>query len=178
MAQVTPATAKDLMTPDPHSGLNSSGLSTPTDQRSLSSKIPQGYSRLGMATILKDLSQIGYICEWETIPAYCLGLPLERERVFIITYPNGLFHGQQPTSWADQIGNHIAEVRLSHEIRSYQPGVLAVAHGVSIGVAKKIPGNFDARRAFGLSCSPRQAAVPWKRIHYLCSLMLHQEVVS
>ncbi|WP_242065766.1 hypothetical protein [Nostoc paludosum] len=46
-----------------------------------------------------------------------------------------------------------------------------MAHGVSIGVAKGIPGNYDARRAYGLSCSPRQAAVAWKRIDYLCSLL-------
>lgn len=42
---------------------------------------PTGLLSRGMATILKDLSKIGYICEWETIPAYCVGLPHGRERV-------------------------------------------------------------------------------------------------
>lgn len=50
-----------------------------------------------------------------------------------------------------------------------------MAHGVSVGVAKGIKGNYDARRAYGLSCSPRQAAVAWKRIDYLCSLLSSQE---
>lgn len=138
---------------------------------------PTGLLARGMATILKDLSQIGYVCEWETLPAYCLGLPHERERVFIIAYPDGLFYRQQPTPWADQVRNYIEEVRLSLEIRSFEPGVLAVAHGVSIGVAKNIPGNYDARRAYGLSCSPRQAAVAWKRIDYLFNLLSQQEAI-
>jgi DNA (cytosine-5)-methyltransferase 1 len=138
---------------------------------------PTGLLARGMATILKDLSQIGYLCEWETLPAYCVGLPHSRERVFIIAHPNGLFHRQQPTPWADQIGNHIEEVRFSHEIRSFEPGFCAVAHGIPVGVAKNIPGNYDARRAYGLSCSPRQAAVAWKRIDYLCSLLSQQEAI-
>lgn len=132
---------------------------------------PTGLLARGMATILQNLSQIGYLCEWETIPAYCVGLPHSRERVFIIAYADGLFHRQQPTPWTDQIGNHIAEVRQSHETRSYQPEVLTVASRIPIGVQKNIPGNYDARRAYGLSCSPRQAAVAWKRIDYLCSLL-------
>ncbi|WP_335032707.1 hypothetical protein [Nostoc sp.] len=42
---------------------------------------------LFIKAILKDLSQIRYICERSTIFAYCLGLPHEKERVFIIPYP-------------------------------------------------------------------------------------------
>ncbi|MBD2683426.1 MULTISPECIES: DNA cytosine methyltransferase [Nostoc] len=132
---------------------------------------PTGLLARGMARVLQDLSKIGYVCEWETIPAYCVGLPHGRERVFIITYPNGLFNKVIPAAWTDQIGNQIASIRESVEVRSYQPGVLTVAHGVSVGVLKGIPGNYDARRAYGLSCSPRQAAVAWKRIDYLCSLL-------
>lgn len=95
---------------------------------------PTGLLARGMACVLKDLSQIGYLCEWETIPASCLRLPHQRERVFIIAYPrgsrgdntssfppaplhlcppassiaypDGLFYRQQPTSWANQIRNH------------------------------------------------------------------------
>ncbi|WGV29119.1 DNA cytosine methyltransferase [Halotia branconii] len=139
---------------------------------------PTGLLARGMATVLEDLSQIGYVCEWETIPAYCVGLPHERKRVFIIAYPNGLFNKVIPSPWADQVRNQTASIRESHEVRSYQPGVLTVAHGVPVGVRKGIPGNYDARRAYGLSCSPRQAAVAWKRIDYLCSLLSNQEAVA
>ncbi|RCJ31044.1 hypothetical protein A6769_31795 [Nostoc punctiforme NIES-2108] len=80
------------------------------------------------------------------------------------------------TPWTDQIVNQIAEIQESHETRSYKPGVLTVAFGVPIGVSKGIKGNYDARRAYGLSCSPRQAAIAWKRIDYLWSLKSCQEV--
>ncbi len=139
---------------------------------------PTGLLYRGLEQIICDLDSIGYMGEWNCISAQQVGLPHERKRIFIIAYPNGLFNRQQPTPWTNQIGNYITQVRLSLETRSYQPGVLAVAHGVSIGVAKNIPGNYDARRTYGLSCSPRQAAVAWKRIDYLCSLLRNQECAS
>ncbi|MFN6560188.1 MAG: DNA cytosine methyltransferase [Nostoc sp. ChiSLP01] len=137
---------------------------------------PAGLLHRGLNRVLFDLDSIGYDAEWDCISASSVGLPHNRKRVFVIAYPNGLFYQIIPTPWADQIRNQITQVRLSVEDRSYQPGVLTVAHGVSVGVAKGIKGNYDARRAYGLSCSPRQAAVAWKRIDYLCSLLSNQEV--
>lgn len=135
---------------------------------------PTGLLHRGLAQIIYDLDSIGYVGEWDCISAIQVGLPHQRKRIFIIAYPDGLFNSQQPTPWTNQIGNHIEEVRLSLQTRSYQPGVLTVASRIPIGVAKNIPGNYDARRAYGLSCSPRQAAVAWKRIDYLCSLLSQQ----
>ncbi|MDZ8261950.1 DNA cytosine methyltransferase [Nostoc sp. ChiQUE01b] len=136
---------------------------------------PTGLLSRGLNQVLFDLDSIGYDAEWNCVSAQEVGLSHERKRIFVIAYPNGLFNKVIPSAWTDQIGNHITQVRLSHETRSYQPGVLTVAHGVSVGVAKGIKGNYDARRAYGLSCSPRQAAVAWKRIDYLCSLLSSQE---
>ncbi|PHJ57269.1 DNA methyltransferase [Nostoc linckia z18] len=137
---------------------------------------PTGLLSRGLNQVLFDLDSIGYDAEWNCVSAQEVGLSHERKRIFVIAYPNGLFNKVIPSAWANQIGNHVAEVRESAEVRSYQPGVLTVAHGVSVGVLKGIPGNYDARRAYGLSCSPRQAAVAWKRIDYLCSLLSNQEV--
>ncbi|MBD2683255.1 MULTISPECIES: DNA cytosine methyltransferase [Nostoc] len=137
---------------------------------------PTGLLSRGLNQVLFDLDSIGYDAEWDCVSAQEVGLPHERKRIFVIAYPNGLFNKVVQTPWADQIGNQIASIRESHEVRGYKPGVPTVAHGVSIGVAKCIPGNYDARRAYGLSCSPRQAAVAWKRIDYLCSLISNQEV--
>ncbi|MEJ6485575.1 DNA cytosine methyltransferase [Nostoc punctiforme UO1] len=156
-------------------GENNLGSLTSVDPAIALIENPTGLLSRGMATVLKDLSKIRYVCEWETIPAYCLGLPRERERVFIVAYADGLFYRQQPTPWADQIGNQITQVRFSHEDRSFKPGIREVASGVPVGVAKGIKGNYDARRAYGLSCSPRQAAIAWKRIDYLCGLKSSQE---
>ena len=38
----------------------------------------------GMDVVLRDLSQIGYDCEWHIIPASAVGAPHRRERVWII----------------------------------------------------------------------------------------------
>ncbi|ABA25040.1 C-5 cytosine-specific DNA methylase (plasmid) [Trichormus variabilis ATCC 29413] len=136
---------------------------------------PTGLLYRGLEQIIYDFDSIGYMGEWNCISAQQVGLSHQRKRIFIIAYPDGLFNRQQQAPWTNQIGNHITQVRLSLETRSYQPGVLAVAHGIPIGVAKNISGNYDARRAYGLSCSPRQSAVAWKRIDYLCSLLSYQE---
>lgn len=42
----------------------------------------------GLATVLKDLWQIGYDAEWHCIPASALGAPHQRDRIWIIAYPD------------------------------------------------------------------------------------------
>jgi DNA (cytosine-5)-methyltransferase 1 len=41
----------------------------------------------GMGDVLRDLSSIGYDAEWEIISAYTFGAKHQRQRVFIIAYP-------------------------------------------------------------------------------------------
>ena len=43
----------------------------------------------GLATVIKDLWEIGYDAEWHVIPASAVGLPHQRERLWIIAYPSG-----------------------------------------------------------------------------------------
>lgn len=132
---------------------------------------PIGLLRRGLVAVLQDLDSIGYDAEWESIHASEVGLPHKRDRLFIIAYPNGLQFDFGKAAWSDQIGDFATFVRESAKIRSYQSGVLAVANGIPIGVAKNIKGNFDARCSYGLSCSPRQSAIAWKRIDYLNGLL-------
>lgn len=49
----------------------------------------------GMATVLSDLSEIGYDAEWHVIPASAAGAPHRRERVWIVAYANSLRKLQQ-----------------------------------------------------------------------------------
>lgn len=48
-----------------------------------------GLLSLGMGEVLGDLAAIGYDAEWECIPAGALGAHHERDRVWILAYPNG-----------------------------------------------------------------------------------------
>lgn len=42
----------------------------------------------GFADFLKDISEIGFSCEWEVISARDVGAPHLRERIWIVAYPN------------------------------------------------------------------------------------------
>jgi DNA (cytosine-5)-methyltransferase 1 len=44
----------------------------------------------GLGRVLSDLTEIGYDAEWHVIPAKSLGAPHERERCWIIAYPQGV----------------------------------------------------------------------------------------
>lgn len=43
---------------------------------------------LGFATVLQDLHELGYACEWQIISARSVGAPHLRERIWIVAYPN------------------------------------------------------------------------------------------
>lgn len=48
-----------------------------------------GLLSLGMGTVLGDLAALRYDAEWHSIPACALGADHERDRVWIVAYPNG-----------------------------------------------------------------------------------------
>jgi len=45
----------------------------------------------GLALVLQDLWALGFDAEWHCIPASALGAPHERDRIWIVAYPSGLF---------------------------------------------------------------------------------------
>ena len=57
----------------------------------------------GLATVLKNLNEIGYDCEWHIIPASAVGAPHRRERIWIIAHPNSDKLREQPgrCEWKD-----------------------------------------------------------------------------
>jgi len=44
----------------------------------------------GLALVLQNLSEIGYCAEWHCIPASAVGAPHQRDRIWIVAYPNDL----------------------------------------------------------------------------------------
>lgn len=55
----------------------------------------------GMDVVLRDLSQIGYDCEWHVISASAVGAPHRRERVWIIANANGINDAMRRDSQVD-----------------------------------------------------------------------------
>lgn len=45
----------------------------------------------GLAMVLQDLWALGYDAEWHCIPACSFGAPHERDRIWIVAYPAGMF---------------------------------------------------------------------------------------
>ena len=50
----------------------------------------------GLGFVLADLTALGYDAEWHVIPASSVGAPHERERCWIIAYPEGESRIYQP----------------------------------------------------------------------------------
>ena len=55
----------------------------------------------GLGVVLNDLARIGYDAEWAVITANSIGLPHQRKRLFIISYPR-----------SERLNAHIREKRL------------------------------------------------------------------
>jgi DNA (cytosine-5)-methyltransferase 1 len=60
-----------------------------------------GLLSLGMGDVLGELAALGYDAEWECIPAAAVGANHERDRVWIVAYPDG--EGEPPRALHGQM---------------------------------------------------------------------------
>lgn len=74
------------------------------------------------ATVLADLASIGYDAEWHCIEAANVGLPHGRDRVWILSYPNGKRWGSLVKS--QQVRSAYINNKKSEKRRSIALGVL------------------------------------------------------
>lgn len=95
--------------------------------------------------ILRELSQIGYDAEWETIPAAAMGALHQRERVFIVANRDGL---RMERSWTEQQTTRIDEYFGSYW-RNTEPPIYRLVHGV--------PNRVDRIRSAGNAVIPQVA---------------------
>lgn len=103
----------------------------------------------GLGDVLGDLAALGYDAEWHCIPASAVGAPHERDRVWIVAYPNGEGHERKgcavPGGWGKFAGDALSNVRrweAAPRVSRRDDGVLNWAHRVkSIGnaVVPQIP---------------------------------------
>ena len=57
----------------------------------------RGHLTMGGTTVIGDLAQIGYDCQWQVVSAASLGAPHRRDRIIIVAYPNDA-RNRTPTS--------------------------------------------------------------------------------
>lgn len=74
----------------------------------------------GMGRVLGDLAALGYDAEWDCIPASAFGAPHQRDRLWIVAYPNEVGRAQglcEPTGRSERLrpgdaersGEHLAD---------------------------------------------------------------------
>jgi DNA (cytosine-5)-methyltransferase 1 len=136
---------------------------------------PTGLLHRGMGEVLQGLFQSGYNAEWETISASQLGAPHQRERLFIVAYPNGRNEkAEQPIAWANGLREVVQTERATCTFPSFKRGDDGIAYefsheldAVPIGVPRSTPGRIRSRYLYGRSVVPACAAIALRRIVYL-----------
>jgi len=72
----------------------------------------------GLDAVLRSLAEIGYDAEWHCIPAAAIGAPHQRDRIWIVAYPQ--LHGRSTTTLAGSTSETIREeqARQDHPFNS------------------------------------------------------------
>ena len=110
--------------------------------------------------LLRDLAESGYDAEWHSIPAAHIGAPHQRDRVWIVTNPNG-----EGLEGLRESGKRAGEWFAGTVL---QESVWDKLTADCVGVADGIPKRVDRLRALGNAvCVPLVAQI-------LVSLLDHQ----
>jgi len=126
-----------------------------------------GLFRRGFGSVLGDLDALGYAAEWHCIPASGIGAPHVRDRAWILAYSNrqplrgaecgeafGAARRVPPAVWErERVRLDAAAMGVRNVwAGSYpEPGILAVANGLSSGMA----GYRNALKAYGNAVVPQ-----------------------
>jgi DNA (cytosine-5)-methyltransferase 1 len=137
-----------------------------------------GLLGLGMGDVLRDLSELGYDAEWQSIPAAAVGAPHLRWRVWILAYPEGDRRGSR-RAW----GFDASSERPCEPVGAFQDAANTDRQGLAVGqeqlllgqrqtversdwwavepdvdrVVTGLPGRVDRLRALGNAIVPQVA---------------------
>jgi DNA (cytosine-5)-methyltransferase 1 len=135
---------------------------------------PEGLRHRGLTEVIYSLAQVGYVGEWQCISAAHLGAPHQRERLFIIAYPECLYAQKQPPLWSDQMRAVVQKQRAISSFPVFEQRDDGVAYGfptgldsVPLSVSQGTPGRIRSRYLYGRSVVPACAAVAFHRIKFL-----------
>ena len=95
----------------------------------------------GLGDVLADLAALGFDAEWHCIPASAVGLPHERDRVWLVAYGDGVRELQPRWSLGNKRGWRGNRRQAVDWVLS-SGGVLRSSHGVPAGLDRiKRTGN-------------------------------------
>jgi len=105
----------------------------------------------GLDEVLRGLSQIGYDAEWHCIPARAVGSPQQRDRIWIVAYPQCQRGCSREHSGEDAIhADTRCEIELTRADRSWwavEPSVGRLVNG--------FPGRLDRLKQLGNAVVPQ-----------------------
>jgi DNA (cytosine-5)-methyltransferase 1 len=114
----------------------------------------------GIERVLGDMAELGLDAEWSVLPACAVGAPHERERVFIVAYPNGVYGEEGLGLWSKP-----------HEWREVLPcgdrpsrALWMASEPVDGGVVDGFFAAVDRTRALGNAVVPQVAEFIGRRI--------------
>ncbi|MBD2364492.1 DNA cytosine methyltransferase [Anabaena minutissima FACHB-250] len=136
---------------------------------------PTGLINNGLRAVLGGLRMAGYSTEVEIIKGAEIGAPHERERLFIIAYPDCWVKEKGlPCSWPSQIGSEIEAVRANSRFPTIEQRDDGVAYGLPPGlggvptsVPTNTPGRIRSRFLYGRAVVPACAVVAFRRVKFL-----------
>lgn len=107
----------------------------------------------GLSVVGTELAKIGYDCRWDTLSAFDVGAPHNRERWFCLAYAN---RRNSESSFKNSEQRHSEEILRERNSWLAEPNVDRVADG--------IPFKVDRYRAMGNSVVPEQAKEAFMRL--------------
>ena len=140
---------------------------------------PEGLIARGLREVLASLRMAGY--SWDDpqlVPAFAIGSPQIRKRLFIVSYSNGVMAGwtQPPTRWGEQVNHMVEKERTSRVWIGFErrdSGVTArfpEGMDANFGVKPRTGKHLRRRKLLGRSVIPEQAAIALRRVLYLSQL--------
>ena len=112
----------------------------------------------GLGRVLGEMATLGYDAEWDCLPASVFGAPHQRDRLWLVAYPQGV--SEWPGLCADEASpfrwRRPGDGSSSDGIWTPEPGLGRVAYGV--------PERVDRLRALGNSLVPQVAEWIGRRI--------------
>lgn len=120
----------------------------------------------GLDRVLGDLAAIGYDAEWHCVPASYVGAVHQRDRIWIVAYPNGHGYGKccAMSSPATDVGDDKQPLDAAHRSGLWALGEAEIqaagrAYAASLlcGKSDGIPHRVDRLRALGNAVVPQVA---------------------
>jgi DNA (cytosine-5)-methyltransferase 1 len=124
----------------------------------------------GIVTVLQDLYQIGYDAEWHCVPAYAVGAPHERDRIWVVAYPMQQGEARRRTCRIGGWGGCKGEARQDGWDGAKKGNVQLWTEPSVDRVAYGIPNGVDRINALGNAIVPQVAAEILRRMMRFDSL--------